>query len=317
MPRYEIVRLDDIEVPQYLPHIRAFRQYHVEKLVSDIMKYGIQVPLRLKQTPDGQLWLVDGYTRYLAALEIGEEYVPALIYEVDKLTDDTAIFESIRINIMQAGMGVISRLKIVEYLHHELDYTIKKACEIIGHSEQWWRKYKRLLDLPTDIQRKVEYGELSAREALGEEEPKFERSPLPSSGEKAKMRPSGERLTVGRALHLVAWGWENLTPRGRRAVLHFLVDKCTEEMAIAVGATCIVTGMRGMDESSLARRLYEHFLKSSLHYFVKRDPDDIRECLIGFIAYAGDDHGRWKKKELMKRLYPHKRLDEFEEEVNA
>ena len=61
-------------------------------LKSSIQKRGILCPLLVAATPKGDLWLVDGYSRYYAAKELDISQVTASIIKVENKSEANRIY---------------------------------------------------------------------------------------------------------------------------------------------------------------------------------------------------------------------------------
>jgi len=181
-----------IELPEWASDIRLRLPEVVRELKRSIIAYGFTVPVVVVRKHEGYV-LVDGITRYKAAVELGLREIPALIVDMPMdVSDEALFFRALDMNLAQAGMGPVSRLKAVAYLVRK-GWTVDKACEHVGVSPSWFRKYRPILELPREVQEQVERGELTLSDALSVKGGQVATYPLPSSGYSASQRPSGKR----------------------------------------------------------------------------------------------------------------------------
>jgi len=114
------------------------------------------------------------------------------VEEVKELDDLNAFKKAVLFNIAQSHLGIISKLKIVRFLVAN-GMSITDACKFIGRSEQWFRKYRVILDLSKEIQDMVEGGEITVSEVLALKNLRGEYEPLPGSGLHSVKRSSGRK----------------------------------------------------------------------------------------------------------------------------
>jgi len=181
-----------IELPEWASDIRLRLPEVVRELKRSIMAYGFTVPVVVARRGASYI-LVDGITRYLAAEELGLTHIPAVIYEVAEGALDEALFvDALNMNLAQAGLGPVSRLKAVAYLVRK-GWPVDTACEKVGVSPSWFKTYRPILELPREVQERVERGELALSEALSVKEAQSTTSRSVTDRYSATSRPSGKR----------------------------------------------------------------------------------------------------------------------------
>ncbi len=190
--KVEVLPVSAIELPEWAGDIRLRLPEVVRELKRSIMAYGFTVPIIVARRDDGFV-LLDGITRYLAARELGMAHVPAIITSVSEDVSDVALFvRALDLNLAQAGLGPVSKLKAVAYLVRK-GWTVEDACRRVGVSPSWFRTYRHILELSREEQERLERGEYPLSEALRAKEARTATYASGPDAHSATSRPSGRR----------------------------------------------------------------------------------------------------------------------------
>jgi ParB family transcriptional regulator, chromosome partitioning protein len=102
--------------------------------------------------------LIAGERRLRAAKLAGLEYIPALVRPADEIASlEIAVAE----NVAREDLNSIEEAHAYAALVDEFGLTHEKVAELVGRSRTAVSNILRLLELPDDVQRMVEAGELS------------------------------------------------------------------------------------------------------------------------------------------------------------
>ena len=67
----------------------------IEKLIQSVAKHGILCPVLAAVTDKGDVWLIDGYRRLLAARELGISQIDATVIKVTNKTQANSLYTEI------------------------------------------------------------------------------------------------------------------------------------------------------------------------------------------------------------------------------
>ncbi len=156
-----MVKPDDIKVPD----LRATAQYDAEletELEESIASQGILQPMQLEEV-DGELWLVDGLHRLIAAKRLGLAEVPCLV----RPGDHAGVMVKNLITSRQKGKSNPGEeAKLVRYLREEGNMPLERIAELTGLSIGWTRKLHDVAYLPDPVLNLVSLGKLGISHAL-------------------------------------------------------------------------------------------------------------------------------------------------------
>ena len=148
--QYPAVKL--IDTNQIRPNPYNLRQTvdkdKLEELVVSIKAKGQIVPIKVRPTKDGYE-IVYGYRRWLACKLA---MLTTVKCNVEKLSDDDVLLQSIIENITHEELPVIEEAKGLEILRKKFGYSTYKIAKMIGKSEPYVVQRCRLLDTPPVFQ---------------------------------------------------------------------------------------------------------------------------------------------------------------------
>jgi len=178
--KFMILPVDVLELPPWWREVKHRLKSVEDELRFSIMDNGFVHPIIVLRTPDNRFFVVDGVTRYMLAEELGIHELPCMVEEVKELDDLSAFKKAVLFNMAQSNLGIISKLKIVRFLATN-GVSIVDACKLIGRSEQWFRKYRALLELAKETQDMIERGEITVSEVIRAKDFEGGYRPLPGS----------------------------------------------------------------------------------------------------------------------------------------
>lgn len=172
-----------------------FDEGDLEELASSITQVGILQPIIVR--PDGTGYeIIAGERRYQAACKAGMKTVPVIIKDIDEITSlELALIE----NIQRSNLNTIEEARAYRELIERTGITQEELAKTLSKSRSSITNTLRLLDLPTEVQELVFYGDLTAghaRAILG----------VPSEEMRIKLARKivEEKLSVRQAESLVA-----------------------------------------------------------------------------------------------------------------
>lgn len=164
----------DIAVNRRQPR-RVFAEEELAELAASIKALGIVQPVVVRPIDAGAPFgdkaapgaeggagpryeLIAGERRLRAARLAGLEYIPALVRPADEIASlEMAVAE----NVAREDLNSIEEAHAYAALVDEFGLTHEKVGELVGRSRAAVSNILRLLELPDDVQRMVETGELS------------------------------------------------------------------------------------------------------------------------------------------------------------
>lgn len=170
---YEI-DVDLIEPNPEQPRIR-FDDSNLEELSRSILANGVVQPIVVRKK-DGRYQIIAGERRWRATQKAGIRKIPAIIKDVpdDKLLE-LALVENIQRQELNAIEEANAYRKLIDYI----GLTQEMVAERVGKDRTLIATSIRLLKLPSDVQRHIIEGKLSAghgRALLMTDDPKIQRA---------------------------------------------------------------------------------------------------------------------------------------------
>lgn len=165
----------ELSVDQIAPNPRqprtVFDEDALAELVHSIREIGLLQPVVVRRVGDGYE-LVAGERRLRASREAGLATIPAIVRQTD---DDDLLRDALLENLHRANLNPLEEAAAYQQLLSDFGCTQDELARRIGRSRPQVTNTLRLLRLPTDVQRRVAAGVLSAGHArallsLGEAE---------------------------------------------------------------------------------------------------------------------------------------------------
>ncbi len=156
----EMVEIDKILSNPYQPR-KNFDSDSIKDLADSIKNFGIIQPLTIRPR-GGKYELIAGERRLKAAKFIGLNKVPVLIKDFDNQeTAEIALVE----NLQRKDLDFLEEAYAYKQLIEEFDLTQKELAKKIGKSQSTIANKLRILNLDSDIQKKIKDPLISERHA--------------------------------------------------------------------------------------------------------------------------------------------------------
>ena len=155
------MRLDEIQ-PNRLQPRQRFDDDKLAELAESMRQNGVLQPLLVRVTSAG-FELVAGERRLRAARLAGLQSVPVLVR--DDIDDREALKLAILENVQRQDLNPIEEARGYKRLIDEFEMGQQDLAERLGKSRSAIANTLRLLQLPEELRRKIETGELSAGHA--------------------------------------------------------------------------------------------------------------------------------------------------------
>lgn len=155
--------LRDIPVGDIVPNTfqprRSFDEEELVALTASIRELGVLQPVLVREHSGGGYELIAGERRWRAATRAGLDRIPAVVRDVD---DETSLAHAIVENVQRAELNAIEEAAAFQQLIDEFSLTQDDVATRVGRSRPAVANALRLLQLPTDVQRYIIEGRLTA-----------------------------------------------------------------------------------------------------------------------------------------------------------
>jgi ParB family chromosome partitioning protein len=148
-----------------------FNEAALEELATSIAATGVVQPILVRPIAEGRYQLIAGERRLMASRKAGKTTIPAVVRPA---SDEQAMEMTIIENLQRADLNPMEQARAFDRLGREFQMTQEQMAKRTGKDRASVANFLRLLRLPTEIQGKVEAGELSfghARTLLALEAP--------------------------------------------------------------------------------------------------------------------------------------------------
>jgi ParB family chromosome partitioning protein len=151
------IPVGEIDRNPYQTRTRVDEQQLTE-LANSIASTGVVQPIIVRPLPNGRFQLIAGERRWLASQKAGKETVPAIIRQV---SDEQAMEMTIVENLQRADLNPMEQARAFERLGREFKLTQEQMAQRTGKDRASVSNFLRLLRLPSEVQSKVETGDLT------------------------------------------------------------------------------------------------------------------------------------------------------------
>src|ERR1700733_370081 len=151
------IPVGEIDRNPYQTRTRVDEQQLTE-LANSIASTGVVQPIVVRPLPNGRFQLIAGEGRWLASQKAGKETVPAIIRQV---SDEQAMEMTIVENLQRADLNPMEQARAFERLGREFKLTQEQMAQRTGKDRASVSNFLRLLRLPSEVQSKVETGDLT------------------------------------------------------------------------------------------------------------------------------------------------------------
>jgi ParB family chromosome partitioning protein len=163
----ETIEVAKIQSNPWQPRTR-FEEEQLDSLARSIARHGIIQPIVVRRLADGQVQLVAGERRLLAAKRAGLNRVPAV---VRALEDGDMLVVALVENIQREDLGAVERARAFKRLTDEHGLSHQQIAEAAGLARPTVSNALRLLELDAKSIAALEQGEITeghARALLAE-----------------------------------------------------------------------------------------------------------------------------------------------------
>jgi ParB family transcriptional regulator, chromosome partitioning protein len=155
------VPLDAIDVNPRQPRAR-FDDQAIEDLATSIRDRGVLQPILLRTTGNDRFELIAGERRLRASRLAGLDRIPALVKEAN---DSESLVLAIVENVLRADLTALEEARAYQALMAEFSLTQDEVARRVGKSRPAITNTLRLLQLPSEAQRDLEEGRITAGHA--------------------------------------------------------------------------------------------------------------------------------------------------------
>jgi ParB family chromosome partitioning protein len=143
----------------------------LKELAASIAATGVVQPVLVRPLADNRFQLIAGERRWRASKLAGKTTVPAILRHV---SDEQAMEMTIVENLQRTDLNPMEQARAYDRLGQQFKMTQEQMAQRTGKDRASVANFLRLLRLPTEVQQKVESGNLSfghARTLLSLESP--------------------------------------------------------------------------------------------------------------------------------------------------
>ena len=205
---------DEIPIGSIMPNPRQPRQTFdeeaLEELAASILEVGLLQPVVVRRATPGRHELVMGERRWRACQQAGLESIPAIVRGT---ADDEVLREALLENLHREQLNPLEEAAAYQQLLDDFGVTHDELARKVGRSRPHISNTLRLLNLSSNVQRRVAAGVLSAghaRALLSLDDP--------AAQDHLAHRIVAEGLSVRAVEEIVAMGGETLARRRRAPV---------------------------------------------------------------------------------------------------
>ncbi len=232
--------IDEIHPNKGQPRKR-FKEDELEELADSIRQNGVLQPLLVRKV-GSSYEIVAGERRYQAAQRAGLKELPVIIREI---SDDEVFKLALIENLQRSDLSPLEEANGYRQLIKERGLTQEELAKILSKSRSTITNTLRLLDLPEEVQRLVEEGELTAGHA---------RAILAVPSEEGRIalaqKVVEERLSVRQTESLASMFSvsEETSERPRREPLPQSFKRAARQIRLALDANVKVKNVRGKNK---------------------------------------------------------------------
>lgn len=232
--------IDEIHPNKGQPRKR-FKEDELEELADSIRQNGVLQPLLVRKV-GSSYEIVAGERRYQAAQRAGLKELPVIIREI---SDDEVFKLALIENLQRSDLSPLEEANGYRQLIKERGLTQEELAKILSKSRSTITNILRLLDLPEEVQRLVEEGELTAGHA---------RAILAVPSEEGRIalaqKVVEERLSVRQTESLASMFSvsEETSERPRREPLPQSFKRAARQIRLALDTNVKVKNVRGKNK---------------------------------------------------------------------
>ena len=155
------IAINEIETNPFQPRI-AFNQEKLHELATSIEQLGIIQPITVRKLQENKYQLISGERRFRASQLAGLNKIPSFV----RIANDQEMLEMALVeNIQREDLNPIEVALSYQRLIDEIKLTQEGCSERVGKNRSTVTNFLRLLKLPSEIQKGLSAGEISAGHA--------------------------------------------------------------------------------------------------------------------------------------------------------
>ena len=148
--------IEQLERGKYQPR-RDMDQAALEDLAASIKSQGVMQPIVVRPTGQDRYEIIAGERRWRASQIAGRDSIPAVVRDVP---DETAIALALIENIQREDLNPMEEALALKRLQDEFDLTHQQVADTVGKSRTAVSNILRLLNLPPDLKKLLEHGDI-------------------------------------------------------------------------------------------------------------------------------------------------------------
>ena len=148
--------IDDVEPDPNQPR-KYFDETSLQELAQSIRQHGLLQPILVRPFLNDIFQIVFGERRWRACKRVGLKTIKA---EVRELDDKRVLELRLVENLQRQGLNPIEKAVTFRRMIDELGYTHEELGKRIGKSREYITNKLRLLELPDNIKKAVQNGEI-------------------------------------------------------------------------------------------------------------------------------------------------------------
>lgn len=157
------IPIGDIQINPLQPR-RSFDPAEMEELMQSIDEHGILQPLVVRRVAPDQFELIAGERRLRAAKQLGWEKVPCVV-KVEVSGSGKGLVYALIENLQREDLNPMEEALAYERLNKEFGMTHEEIGKAMGSSRVRVTNAMRVLQLPAEIQRGLQEGQITAGHA--------------------------------------------------------------------------------------------------------------------------------------------------------
>lgn len=138
-------------------------QEKFDELVASVRKFGILQPIGVAQKEDGRYEVIWGHMRYMAAMTLRLDSVPAIVRHEKGVSKDLLMLEE---NAARQDTNPLDEARFYRRLIDQYGLSVDEIAEKRGVSAQTIYNRLELLKMPEDVQQALERGAIGPSHAL-------------------------------------------------------------------------------------------------------------------------------------------------------
>lgn len=156
----KLIPVGSIRPNEYQPR-RSFTKEEMDELVASVKQHGVLQPILVRRDAKdpNRYELVAGERRWRAAQAARLHEIPAVVRD---LSDTESLELALIENLQREDLTPIEEARAYRRLMTEFGHTQEKLAQALGKSRSALANTVRLLELPEEVQRLIETGQLSA-----------------------------------------------------------------------------------------------------------------------------------------------------------